>query len=91
MDSVTTQVRAGEPGTEVPRPRGADRPYVSPFARKTIPEERTYPKPWMKPRPGESESDRLGRLHHSCAHCGRYEPDLEKLTRHEDSAHGQEK
>lgn len=47
------------------------RHYVSPYEQDAAPDARTYSRPWMALRPGESESSRLDRLHRTCFHCGR--------------------
>ncbi|MFE9748442.1 hypothetical protein ACFYOT_26345 [Saccharothrix saharensis] len=43
-----------------------------------------YPKPWMEPRQGETEAQRIDRVAHSCYRCGHFEVDLGILADHED-------
>lgn len=41
-------------------------------------------KPWMRPRSGETERQRIDRVTHSCYRCGHFEVDMAVLADHED-------
>jgi hypothetical protein len=41
-------------------------------------------KPWMRPRRGETQSERIERLNRTCFYCGRRQRSVEVCDRHED-------
>lgn len=66
------------------------RPYVSPDLRRIRAaleedEERdeSHLRPWQRHHPGETESERLDRVYHSCYRCGHFDCDTATLDAHE--------
>jgi hypothetical protein len=63
------------------------RRYVPPDIRRrqrgAEPPDKSHLKPWQRRRPGETESERLDRVYHSCFRCGRHENDMAVLDAHE--------
>jgi len=63
------------------------RPYVPPEIRRrqrdAEPPDESHLRTWQRHRPGETESERLERVYHSCFRCGHHEDDLAALDAHE--------
>lgn len=62
----------------------APRPYMSPDA-VTVTTPRGWPpvRPWMAPRPGESKSEQIDRLHRTCFYCGHEFAEVVQTDEHE--------
>jgi hypothetical protein len=86
-DSATALRKSLDAGAGAPRiERGViqPQPYAPPAQVVVEPVTKPQPgKPWMARRAGETPQAHLSRLFHTCYFCGRYEPDMRKLDRHE--------
>ena len=51
--------------------------------RDAEPADESHLAPWQRHRPGETESERLERVYHSCFRCGHHEDDMAVLDAHE--------
>jgi hypothetical protein len=58
--------------------------------RRTDEEAPQFEKPWMAPRLGEDQHQRMQRLAHTCYRCGNYNEDPTALAEHENTCGGPE-